>query len=235
MVFDDRVPDAYRPLIGQSQYNRRPMTNRPNDDSRAEARRRARLAARGELPDEPPDEPTDAEPAQEGGILRRLFPAVPALPGRGDPLAGFDRSGPLRPIRERIFLLRRNPLAWVLPGLLAVVGYIAYRFYAQGLFGLLGMFVMFGALIGAGWYGWQRPTLYGTAAGILSFVVVAIFVVISLSAEGAPATEFAGPWATTLLFEGIYQTGLGFIGGWYGGYLRRRQAHLAAETKRARR
>lgn len=235
MVRDDRVPDGYRPLIGQPQYNRRRMTNRTNDDSRAEARRRARLAARGELPEAPPAEPTAAEPAQAGGFLRRLFPAVPPLPGRGDPLAGFDRSGPLRPIRERIFLLRQNPLAWVLPGLLAVVGYFAYRFYAQGLFGLLGMFVMFGALIAAGWYGWQRPTLYGTAAGILSFIIVAIFLVLLFTAQGAGPDVLPDQWATSLLFEGLYQTGLGFIGGWYGGYLRRRQAHLAAETKRARR
>jgi len=212
------------------------MSNRPNDaTSRAEARRRARLASRGELAEDEAPEPTTTETAQEGGFLRRLFPTVPPLPGRGDPLAGFDPSGSLRPVRERIFLLRRNIPAWVLTGLLAVVGYIAYRFYAQGLFGLLGMFVMFGALIGAGWYGWQRPTLYGTAAGVLSFVVVAIFVIVSLTAEGAPATEFAGPWATTLLFEGLYQTGLGFIGGWYGGYLRRRQAHLSSQTKRSRR
>jgi hypothetical protein len=212
------------------------MSNRPTDTtSRADARRRSRLAARGDLEeDQQPSEP-QTEPQQEGGILRRIFPAVPPLPGRGDPLAGFDRSGSLRPIRERIFLLRRNLPAWALTGVLAVVGYIAYRFYSQGLFGLLGMFVMFGALIAAGWYGWQRPTLYGTAAGVLSFVIVAIFVIVALTAEGAPASEFAGPWATTLLFEGLYQTGLGFIGGWYGGYLRRRQAHLAAETRRSRR
>jgi hypothetical protein len=211
------------------------MTNRSNDETRAEARRRARLAARGELPEEPAAEAADDQPSEEGGFLRRLFPSVPPLAGRGDPLAGFDRAGGIRPIRERLFLLRRNLPAWVLTGLLAVVGYIAYRFYAQGLFGLVGMFVMFGALIAAGWYGWQRPTLYGTAAGILSFVVVAIFVVASLTADGAPATEFAGQWATTLLFEGVYQAGLGFIGGWYGGYLRRRQAHLTSQTRRARR
>ena len=236
MVPDDRVPDDYRPLIGQPQYNRRPMTNR-SDESRAEARRRARLAARGELPEEPPTEPVAGESAQEGGFLRRLFPSVPPLPGRGDPLAGFDPSGPLRPVRERIFLLRRNPLAWVLTGLLAVVGYVAYRFYSPGggLFGLLGMFIMFGALIAAGWYGWQRPTLYGTAAGILSFILVAVYLVVLFSSRGAGPDALPDQWVTTLLFEGLYQTGLGFIGGWYGGYLRRRQANLAAETNRARR
>jgi len=214
------------------------MTNRTNDDqaaSRAEARRRARLAARGELPDEPAEEPEADEPSTGGGFLRRLFPAVPPLPGKPDPLAGFDRSGSLRPIRERMFLLRTNWMAWVLTGVLAVVGYLAYRFYAQGLFGLLGMFVMFGALIAAGWYGWQRPTLYGTAAGLLSFLIVAVFLVAVLSAEGAGPAALPDQWATTLLFEGLYQTGLGFIGGWYGGYLRRRQSHLSTQTRRARR
>jgi hypothetical protein len=214
------------------------MSNRPNDaTSRAEARRRARLASRGELPDDEAPEPAAAEPAQQGGFLRRLFPAVPPLPGRGDPLAGFDPSGPLRPIRERVFLLRRNVLAWVLAGLLAAIGYIAYRYYAGGLFGLLGMFVMFGALIGAGWYGWQRPTLYGTAAGILSFVLVSAVILSYFASQGAGPGTFGTPSdvAVNLLFEGLYQAGLGFIGGWYGGYLRRRQAHLSVDTRRSRR
>ena len=216
------------------------MTNRSNDEratSRADARRRARLAARGELPEEPTEEPTPTSSNEGGGFLRRLFPVVPALPGKGDPLAGFDRAGPLRPVRERLFLLRSNWLAWVLPGILAVVGYLAYRFYAQGMFGLLGMFVMFGALIAAGWYGWQRPTLYGTSAGILGFLIVASIVAIGFAVRGAGLDTFGGTTdlATIFLFEGAYQAGLGFVGGWYGGYLRRRQAQVSAQTRRARR
>jgi hypothetical protein len=237
---DDRLPDAYQPLTVRLQYNRRPMTNRSNDEraiSRAEARRRARLLARGELAEEPAEVASSPEPAEGGGFLRRLFPSVPPLPGKPDPLAGFDRSGPLRPIRERIFLLRRNWMAWVLTGILAVVGYLAYRFYAQGLLSLVGMFVMFGALIAAGWYGWQRPTLYGTAAGVLGFLIVASIVAVDFAIQGAGLDTFgsAGDVATVILFEGLYQAGLGFIGGWYGGYLRRRQAHLSAQTGRARR
>ena len=216
------------------------MTNRSNDaraTSRADARRRSRLAARGELGEETAgtsatDEPTQG---QGGSFLRRLFPVVPPLPGKGDPFVGFDPSGGLRPIRERIFLLRRNWMAWILTGALTVVGYLAYRFYSGGLFGLLGMFVMFGSLIAAGWYGWQRPTLYGTAAGVLSFVIVAGIVAVSFSAEGAGPNALPAQWATTILFEGLYQAGLGFIGGWYGGYLRRRQAQVSAQTRRARR
>ena len=216
------------------------MSRSPSEDralSRAEARRRARQVARGEIAEEDEARGTAEETPSRpgGGILSRIFPPAPPLPDRPDPLEGFDRDGPLRPIRERVFLLRRNLIAWIPTGILAFVGFLASVFYAQGIFGLLGMFVMFGALIAAGWYGWQRPTLYGTAAGILSFVVVAIFLVLIFTAEGAGPGVLPEQWATSLLFEGLYQTGLGFIGGWYGGYLRRRQSHLSGQTRRARR
>ena len=58
---------------------------------------------------------------------------------------------------------------------------------------------------------------------------------VSFSAEGAGPNALPAQWATTILFEGLYQAGLGFIGGWYGGYLRRRQAQVSAQTRRARR
>jgi hypothetical protein len=217
------------------------MSNRSHDDraSRAEARRRARLIARGELPPDEPAEAHEAEPKEQGGggFLRNLFPAAPPLPGRPDPLAGFDPSGPMRPIRERLFLLRKTWLVWVLAGIGALIGYVAYRFYVQGLLGVVGMFVMFGALIGAGWYGWQRPTLVGTAAGILSFVLVVGLVLVSFAMQGVPPDTFGTPGdlAAILAVEGLYQAGLGFLGGWYGGYLRRRQAQVSAQARRARR
>ena len=71
----------------------------------------------------------------------------------------------------RIFLLRENLLAWIAPGLVAFVGFLASFSYAGGVVSLLGTFVLFGALIGAGWFGWQRPTLYGVAASLLGFVI----------------------------------------------------------------
>jgi hypothetical protein len=37
-----------------------------------------------------------------------------------------------------------------------------------------------------------------------------------------------------LTMRGLYQAGLGFLGGWYGGYLRRRQTQMNAETRRRR-
>jgi hypothetical protein len=219
------------------------MSTRSNDErniSRTEARRRARLAARGEMPEQDPDDEPESDPqprAASGGFLRRLFPPAPPLPNRPDPLKGFDPSGPMRPVRERIFLLRSNLLAWAPFGIVAVFGYFAFRYYQQGVLGLLGMFVLFGALIAAGWIGWQRPTLFGTAAGVLNFVIVTAVILNFFGSLGVGPDAFGSPAEVivTLTVEGLYQAGLGFIGGWYGGYLRRRQAQLSADVRRTRR
>lgn len=205
---------------------------------RAEARRRARLSARGELP-----EPEDVEPEPEpdsgrgGGFLNRIFPPAPPLPGRPDPLAGFTGGGPLRPITLRIFLLRENLLAWIPPGLVAFVGFLASFSFAGGIVSLLGTFVLFGALIGAGWFGWQRPSLYGVAASLLGFVIATAIVLFTFSSQGATPDTFGEPTAVIgqLVLQGLYQSVLGFIGGWYGGYLRRRQTQVSSETSRRRR
>ena len=195
------------------------------------------MAARGELPEaEEASEPEATTAERRGGFLRTLFPAAPPLAGRPDPLAGFDASGPMRPIQERAFLLRRNLLAWVVPGVVAFIGFFASLFYAQGVLGLIGTFILFGALIGAGWFGWQRPTLYGTAAGVLCFILSTATIFYTFAAQGAPPDTFGAPGAIILdlAVQGAYQAGLGFLGGWYGGYLRRRQAQLSTETRRRR-
>ena len=143
------------------------MSSPSSDDrtaSRAEARRRARLAARGELPTEP--EVDADEPQSKPNFFQRIFPPAPPLPNRPDPLAGFDRSGPLRPVRERLFLLRRNLLAWLVLGVIVAVSFIASESYGSSVLGLVGTFMLFGSLIAAGWFGWQRPTLFGTATGV---------------------------------------------------------------------
>jgi len=200
--------------------------------ARAEARRRARVAARGEART---TEEVDAEPAAEPrrGFLQRLFPPAPPLPNRPDPFAGFDGGGALRPVRERLFLLRRNPLAWIVPGIAAFFGYVASAFYGQTVLGLIGTFLMFGSLIAAGWFGWQRPTLYGTAASLLSYLLVTALLVVQLSQIGIGPDTF-GPvqLVADLVLRGLYQAGLGFLGGWYGGYLRRRQTQLNAQRAR---
>ena len=200
--------------------------------SRAEARRRARLAARREFPDEEEVEP-DAEPPRErGSFLTRMFPPAPPLPGRADPLAGFSGSGPLRPITERLYLLRHNPLAWLLPGIGAFIGYIASLSYGgENVLGLVGTFIMFGSLIAAGWFGTQRPTLFGTAAGFLGFVVASALVLFSFAERGAGIDTFGVGAIGQLFVQGLYLSGLGFIGGWYGGYLRRRQTQLSADQR----
>jgi hypothetical protein len=203
--------------------------------SRAEARRRARLVARGELDEDDTVEPETAEPGRRGGFLSRLFPPAPPLPNKPDPLAGFDRTGPLRPVRERAYLLRQNLVAWVLPGILAFVGYIASLYYQASVLGLIGTFVLFGSLIAAGWFGWQRPSLYGTAASLVSYALVTTLILVQLAQLGIGA-DTVGPEQVIpdLTLRAIYQAGLGFIGGWYGGYLRRRQTQLGGDGRRRR-
>jgi hypothetical protein len=213
------------------------MSTPPRDSaaSRAEARRRSRLAARGELPDEDEAAPEPPANASRGGLLGRLFPPAPELPNRPPALAGFDESGPLRPIRVRAFLLRRNLTAWLGTGLLAAVGYFASIVYRQeATLSLIGTFLLFGAFIAAGWFGWQRPALFGTAAAILSYVIVVITIIVTSSMIGVTPDAFGEPGqvATSIALQGVYQAALGFLGGWYGGYLRRRQTQLSTDRAR---
>jgi hypothetical protein len=245
MMTRGRLSAAYRPLIGQLSASYRPLTvqSRPmstrspdhRSESRADARRRARMVARGEAADEPEEIPAP-EAAQGGGFLRRFFPAAPPLPGRADPLAGFDPSGPLRPIRERAYLLRHNLLAWLGSGLVAFLGFFASFFYVSSLLGLIGTFALFSALIAAGWLGWQRPTLFGTAAALVSYVFTAALILFSFSQQGVTPDAFGTPVGviSQLLLQAAYQAGLGFLGGWYGGYLRRRQTQISVDARRKR-
>lgn len=191
------------------------------------------MAARGELPPEEP-EAIDESPTSSGSFLGRLFPAAPPLPGRPDPLAGFDATRPLRPVRERIFLLGKSPLVWLVAGLTAALGDIALRYWGNNPIGLVGTIAQFGALIGAGWFGWQRPTLYGTAAGLVGCAISATFLLWVFASMGAPPDTFGPRLITQLAVQGGWWAGLGFLGGWYGGYLRRRQAHVSTQAKQRR-
>ncbi|MEP7081984.1 MAG: hypothetical protein ABI841_03295 [Chloroflexota bacterium] len=202
--------------------------------SRAEARRRARLSARGELPAEEltVDDPGPAP--DRGSFLGRLFPSAPPLPNRPDPLAKFDRTAPLAPVRERLYLLRKNPLAWMLPSLTCFLGYFGSLTGGGSALGLVGTFLTFGSLIAAGWIGWQRPALFGTATALVGFVIVWAVALASFAGQGVGPTAFGGPLEVlgSFLPQGAVQGGLGFLGGWYGGYLRRRQAQVSAEARR---
>ncbi len=231
-----RLPAAYRPPTVQS----RPMSSRTSRDraaSRAEARRRRRLEARGEQPestDEEQAEPAESEPS--GGLLRRIFPPAPPLPDKPDPLRDFDAEGPMTPVRERIFLLRQNLLAWLLPGALSFLGLYATFFYRGSPIGLIATFIQFGALIAAGWFGWQRPTLYGATAGALGGTLTAVLVLVDFARLGVSPDDVggAGAIATEALLTVIWQAAFGFLGGWYGGYLRRRQAQVNRDLRSRR-
>ena len=120
----------------------------------------------------------------------------------------------------------------MLPGIVAFIGYIASLSYGgANVLGLVGTFVLFGALIAAGWFGWQRPTLFGTAAGFVGFVVASALVLLSFAERGAGIDTFGVGAIGQLFVQGLYLSGLGFIGGWYGGYLRRRQTQLSADQR----
>ncbi len=219
------------------------MSQRPlsrDAASRAEARRRARLAARGQPEEE------DAAAIEAGApvspsrdsFLTRIFPTAPPLPGRPDPLADFGYTGPLRPIVAVFYLLGRAPLAWVPFGLAWALGYVAAIAGGPGLLGLSAQLLQFGALIAAGWFGWRRPWLYGAAAGLLGFALLFGYIlVLSLGTASSPADPSAGQSAAAAAVSGFYATIFGAVGGWYGGYLRRRQTQVSttAAGTRARR
>lgn len=103
--------------------------------------------------------------------------------------------------------------------------------------GLVASLVSFALLIGAGWFGWQRPSLFGTAAAILGYVGFVGVFFFYFSSRGAPPSAFGEPGEvlTSLLLSAALQAGLGFVSGWYGGYLRRRQADVRAQVARGRR
>ncbi|MCA1570929.1 MAG: hypothetical protein LC798_11545 [Chloroflexi bacterium] len=195
--------------------------------SRAEARRRARLAARGGISEAETTEPEPEPTTERGRFLSRLFPPAPALPGRPDPLAGYSGGGPGRIVTERLFLLRRNPLAWIVPGIISSVGYLT-SFGGDSVIGLVGTFVLFGSLIAAGWFGWQRPALFGVTAALLGFVIAVAFVLVAFAQRGAGLDTFGTEQVIGQVVQLLYMGALGFLGGWYGGYLRRRQTQLSA-------
>ena len=233
-----RLSSAYcavsvrRPLT----YNSRPMTSRSAAEraARAEARRRARLAARGQLDEaEVDDELPEAAQPPRRTFLERLFPTAPPLPGKGDPLAGFTYRGRLRPLAEIPWLLRRNLLAWLVPGVLSAAALI-FGGPASG-FGFIGTMLYFVCLIAAGWIGWQRPSLYGITAALLGFLLFLPAAFAFFAGLGVDSLSDYGPpeaVVSSLVFQGVLLAFVGFVSGWYGGYLRRRQAEVGRQTKR---
>jgi hypothetical protein len=208
------------------------MSNRPEarQASRAEARRRARLAAQGHTDDVAVEqaEADQPPPRAGGGFLQRLVPPAPPLPDKGDPLAGFTYSGPLRGIVAGLYLLARNPLAWVAPGVIwLLAGLLPQSDSTIALIASVGQYI---ALIGAGWIGWQRPWLFGVAAVSLGWAALAGTILFRFAtnpqvfATPSGAIPSGGDVALALGTQTLMQLLVGFVAGWYGGYLRRRLA-----------
>jgi hypothetical protein len=174
------------------------MSNRSarrDAESRAEARRRARLESRGQRPDT--EEVPEADSASTaagrrpgpGGFLSNLFPPAPPLANQPDALAGFRYQGPLRPVVEALYLLARNPVPWLVGGLLWTVGRL---FTDNSMTGLVASLLSFGGLIGAGWFAPWRPWLSGLAAGLVGWIAFIAFVFF-LAPSPPAATSSASP------------------------------------------
>jgi hypothetical protein len=203
--------------------------------SRAEARRRARLAAQGRDPGDGDELEADTAPVSSAAagstFLSRIFPAAPPLPDKGDPLAGFSYTGPLRGVVASMFLLSRHPLTWIAP---AVIWALARLLSDNSLVGVFASLISFGALIGAGWIGWQRPWLFGLVASILGMLIFAGIGTYVLS--GRTDVPFTGAQLFVgLLYREGFQPVFGALAGWYGGYLRRRLASTPAQVRSTRR
>ncbi|MGH2456158.1 MAG: hypothetical protein ACRDHD_07865, partial [Candidatus Limnocylindria bacterium] len=161
------------------------------------------------------------------GFLGRLFPPAPPLPNRPDPLAGFGYAGPLRGAVAGLYLLARNPVAWIATGALWALGRLVTDNTLMGVFASL---LSFGALIGAGWLGWQRPWLFGLMASLVGMLMFAGLGTTLLAGrpdvDFTPAQLFVG-----LLYRESFQPIFGALAGWYGGYLRRRMAATTAAAR----
>lgn len=231
-------------VVGRVAYNRRPMSTptRRSASTRAEARRRARLAAQGQLPAEEQDEASASTPARTaagGSFLTRLFPPAAPLPGKPDPLAGFAYAGPMRSLVATLWLLARHPVGWVLPGIVWAISYLATSAGRGSFVSIVASLGTFGALVGAGWIGWQRPWAFGAAASILGQLgfggLLGILALNGVDVDGPNETIPVGQAAVSLVVSGIFMAPIGALAGFYGGYLRRRLAEPRTAAGNARR
>jgi hypothetical protein len=180
------------------------------------------------------EEATEDLAPRRPGLLQRLFPTAPPLPGKPDPLAGFTYTGALRPVVLIGWLLRRNPVAWIVPGIVWAVAQAAVPFQSISFIATMLTFI---SLVAAGWIGWQRPSLYGTAAAVLGFVVLISYTTWFFTNLGANPSDLGTPTelAGYIGYSAVLYGGIGFVSGWYGGYLRRRQTAVNQQVTRSRR
>jgi hypothetical protein len=200
---------------------------RTDSQSRAEARRRARLAAQGQEP--AAEEEAEADPAvaaRRPTLLQRLIPPAAQLPGKPDPLAGFAYQGRLRSVVAALFLLRQNPVAWIAPGALYVMTWeLALFARSQDVLLLVAQLAQYTVLIAAGWMGWQRPWLFGAAAGLIGAIGSTVLSVYLTSMLGIDLKLSPLDYISS---QTLFYVFLGAVAGWYGGYLRRRLATQSA-------
>jgi hypothetical protein len=214
-----------------------------SEQDRAEARRRARLASQGkELPAEDetpestsPSQSTSPSPgSRPPNLFARLFPPAPPLPGKGDPLAGFTYTGRFRSVRSGAWLLLRHPLPWGIAAAGWAVLQLALLITArQNMVAFAITLGQYSLLIGAGWFGWWRPWLFGAAAGVIG-VVLHAFIASLVTLQSGEGTEAAlavlGSLLALLALYGL----VGAFAGFYGGYLRRRMARPELAKKKRR-
>ena len=201
-----------------------PASRSRGASARAEARRRKRQVARGEetLPEETAMAATAT--ARPPSLLTRLFPPAPPLPGKGDPLAGFTYRGRFRGYVAGAWLLARHPLTWGV----AAVGWAVLQLALlvtprENLVAFAITLAQYGLLIGAGWFGWWRPWLFGTAAGVLGVVFHALLAGLITIQAGEGLAAASGVVASLTALVVLYGL-VGAFAGFYGGYLRRRMA-----------
>jgi hypothetical protein len=177
----------------------------------------------------------ETAPARPPGLFARMFPPAPPLAGKGDPLAGFTYRGRFRGLVAGAWLLFKHPLPWgVAAGGWAVLQLALLVAQRQNLVAFAITLGQYGLLIGAGWFGWQRPWLFGTAAGVAGVVFHAVIAGIATmqAGEGAEAAlSVVGSLSALVILYGL----VGAFAGFYGGYLRRRMAAQSASTAKGKR
>ncbi len=215
-----------------------PATKPRSSAERTKARRRARQVARGDEVAVVEAAPVATPAPTAGGLpsfIGRLFPPAPPLPGKGDPLAGFTYTGRFRGLVAGAWLLARHPLPWGAAGAgWAVLQLLLLLTARQNLAAFAITLGQYGLLIGAGWIGWWRPWLFGTAAGVFGVVlhaVIAGIVTLQSGEEFSAAMAVVGSLTALLVLYGL----VGAFAGFYGGYLRRRMATQPQKTDKGRR
>jgi hypothetical protein len=162
--------------------------------------------------------------------LQRIFPPAPPLSGKPDPLAGFTYAGRGRRVVEHLWLLGRNPFAWIITGGVWALAQFMTIAAGGGIEAAALSMLAFAALITAGWIGWQRPWLYGAGAAALGTVLfLSIAFATQLDPEAALRIDqviLAG------MSNAVLYAFIGAFAGWYGGYLRRRLAAPRPDQRR---